>query len=259
MYESAEQWFVCHGGRLGCHPLLALPGVSGLSVMADVLHILDLGLAHHALSNVLFLLCWKANYFGRGFNPQQRLDQLWMRVVAQYRRRQTSSRIGALSLSHFTDPARPHQVFPCLSTRIKAAESRHLVPILASIWDDVSDLANEEDSHISLMLTGLSNAYEALECREQRLPRANLAAFESGLDQCLVHYRWLHSSALAAHRSLWHEVPKHHFTQHVKLQASLQNPRFCWCYPDEDFMGYVKSITESCLAGTKAHRAVNKY
>ena len=45
---------------------------------------------------------------------------------------------------------------------------------------------------------------------------------------------------------------------HLIDQAGLQNPRMAWTYPDEDFMGYVKSITESCLAGTKAHRAGKK-
>ena len=57
VYTSADEWYIEHGGRRGCHPFLALPGVSGLSVMADALHVLDLGLAHHVLGNVLFLLC----------------------------------------------------------------------------------------------------------------------------------------------------------------------------------------------------------
>ena len=146
---------------------------------------------------------------------------------------------------------------PCLSNRVKAVESRHLVPIVSSIFDSLrSD--NEEDQQISGVLKGLSKAYDAMDSTEQNLTAAQLEAFQSGLDACLGHYRWLHMNSLDRDDSQWHEVPKHHFTQHLKEQASLQNPRWCWTYPDEDFMGYVKHITESCLAGTRAHRAVRK-
>ena len=56
IYRSAEHWFMCHGGRDGCSPLLSLPGVSGLNVMCDALHVLDLGFTHHCLGNVLFYI-----------------------------------------------------------------------------------------------------------------------------------------------------------------------------------------------------------
>ena len=56
----------------------------------------------------------------------------------------------------------------------------------------------------------------------------------------------------------WNEVPKHHVVQHVSAQAGQQNPRWTCCYQDEDFMGFLKSVAESCLAGTRAHRAMVK-
>ena len=257
-YLSADQWFLCHGGRLGCHPILSVPGASGLSVMVDALHTLDLGLTHHILGNTLFCLCWKDHYFGPGLSASQRLDRCWARIEKQYKDRGTVSRVGALSLTSFTNPQKPHQVYPCLATRIKAADSRHLVPILSSIFDDVCDRGGEEDLRISALLQALTQVYEAMDCHEPTLPPRDLAKFQSKMAETLHHYRWLCARAIAAHVSLWNEVPKHHYCQHLADQAAQQNPRYCWTYPDEDFMGYVKSITEACLAGTKAHRATEK-
>ena len=258
-YQSAAEWCSHNGGADNCHPLLSLPGVSGMCVMADAMHILDLGVNHHCLGNTLFYLCYMGRYLGAALTSQQRLDRLWTKIERQYSDRDTSSRLGGLSLSMFTDPSRPHQAHPCLSSRVKAAASRHLVPILASMFDDVRDPMSEEDGHIASMLKALALAYDAMDSREQMLPPAGVANFQTSIDDFLHHYRWLHANALAPpEQKLWNEVPKFHFTQHLRGQASLHNPRLVWCYPDEDFMGYIKTITESCLAATKAHRAVKK-
>ena len=156
VYISVEEWYLCHGGRVGCHPLLSLPGVSGMSIMADTLHIMDLGYVLHCLGNVLWYFCWREHYFGVVITPQQRLDRLWNRIDHQYRARDTPFRLGSLSLTAFADPDRPHRAYPCLSSRVKAAASRHLVPIIASIFSDVRGLG-EEDMHISSMLDSLAS------------------------------------------------------------------------------------------------------
>ena len=90
------------------------------------------------------------------------------------------------------------------------------------------------------------------------LPPAAVAEFQSGIDQCLQHYRWLHADAFRKKVHLWKEVPKFHFCQHIADQAALQNPRYAWTYSDEDFMGIMKRISESCLDGTMAHKVVPK-
>ena len=224
------------------------------------MHIMDLGITHHCLGNTLFLMCWRDRYFGAGLSAGDRLKLVWDRIEAQYEHRQTTSRMGALSLTMFTDPDRPHQKYPVLSSRAKAAESRHLVPVLASIFDDVCDIGREEDRRISAMLNGLARAYEAMESKELQLSAIELHDFRHSLDTCLLNYRLLHIAAIRAvpRQLLWNEVPKMQYTQHVSDQAERQHPRLSWCYTDEDFMNIVKVVTESCLSGTKAHRAMPK-
>ena len=181
-------------------------------------------------------------------------------IEMQYKARQTSSRVDALPFSLFTDPDRPHRTYPCLSSRIKAATSRHLAPTVSSIFEDLRAEGNEEDSHIAAMLEGLVLVYDAVESQSHFLSAEQVAQLREGMEACLQHYRWLHVAAYdaAPRRYMWNEVPKHHDCQHLAQQAELQNPRWSWCYPDEDFMGYLKTITESCLAGTKCHRVVSK-
>ena len=42
-------------------------------------------------------------------------------------------------------------------------------------------------------------------------------------------------------QKLWHEVPKFHYVWHIIFQSRIANPRFNWCYPDEDFMRVLKA------------------
>ena len=259
IHSSADAWLIYHGGRDAIHPLLALPGVSGLNVMADAMHIIDLGVSHHVIGNVLFKLCWEDRYFAAARTPQNRLDMLWTLVEQIYIARGVSCRIGEMSLGHFTDTRRPHLTYPSLSTRIKAAETRHFLPVLLSIFSDRCNLAIAEDSHMLQMLRGLDAAYTVLNSNvEHKLPPAEVAEFQRGIEACLQHYRWLHADANDRNKLWWQEVPKHHYVQHISAQAAFQNPRYSWNYSDEDFMGCLKRICESCLSGTQAHRVVAK-
>ena len=63
------------------------------------------------------------------------------------------------------------------------------------------------------------------------------------LRQCveglLTSYRALRNQA--GERLLWNETPKFHDLWHVLSTAQHTNPRWQWCYPDEDFMRIVKA------------------
>ena len=67
-------------GRRALHPLFSLLAVSILNLVADPMHIIDLGVAHHIVGNVLFVMCYFPAYFPAGNNPSQRCDLLWKRV-----------------------------------------------------------------------------------------------------------------------------------------------------------------------------------
>ena len=259
-WHCMASWLRHHGGWRHCHPLFLLPGLCILMVMADVLHVFDLGITHHVLGNVFFHLCYELRYFPAGATPQARLDLLWQRIVRHYRGRGTPCQLQNLTLSMFCNPKAAHAHFPCMSGLVKAAESRHLVPVLTAIFETLAVPGNAVDATILRMLQALTGFYAVLEAEPYIMSPAAVASLQAHVATLLEDYRSLCSWACTSVPRLnrWHEVPKHHYGQHVADQATLGNPKFSWCYSDEDFMGYLKLICEACTQGTAACNVVGK-
>ena len=74
VWTTKAAWVRYHGGLQNLHALFLLPGVSILNVMADILHILDLGLSHMVCGNVLWQLCYQARYLPNDGSPAARCD-----------------------------------------------------------------------------------------------------------------------------------------------------------------------------------------
>ena len=70
--------------------------------------------------------------------------------------------LGHLTLSMFVNAKAPFAHFPCLSSVVKAAESRHLLPIIADIFQDLYDPGNAEDSAIASLLHSVELFYETI-------------------------------------------------------------------------------------------------
>ena len=123
--------------------------VSILNLVADPMHIIDLGVAHHIVSSVLWMMCYLPRFFPAGNNASERCDMLWRRVAkykkiqrkyarthlatcnrqveSQYLRRHTPVQLSNLHLSFVCDPTAPRKKFPVLTSRVNAAETRHRV------------------------------------------------------------------------------------------------------------------------------------
>ena len=68
------------------------------------------------------------------------------------------------------------------------------------------------------MLQGLVRAYSILDSHvEAMLPPAAVAEFQSGIDQCLQHYRWLQADAFRKGVHLWKDVPKKSISANILL------------------------------------------
>ena len=81
VWRNAQAWADEHGGLSNLHPVFWLPAVSIVNVAPDTMHIVDLGLAHHVLGNVFFLLCFYPQYFPHANTPSDRCCALWTRTV----------------------------------------------------------------------------------------------------------------------------------------------------------------------------------
>ena len=258
VWRIAALWLAFHGGLRNVHPLFLLPGVSILNVMADVMHILDLGVSHYVIGNVLFQLCYYAKYFPLAPTPQARLDALFERIVVHYRGNGTPSQLQHLTLAMFCNPNGPNASQPRLTTRVKAAETRHLVPILAAVFEVVHDSTDAIDVCILLVLNSLSACYLIMDEQDYQMSPDAIAAFQRHVDTLLEEYRRLTHWAVSNDLFRWHEVPKFHYAWHIADQAAGGNPRFAWNYSDEDFMGKLQDICEHCTQATPPVKVVVK-
>ena len=252
VWSDAAIWLRDHGGDDLIHPLFLLPAVSILNVMADPLHILDLGVPFCVLGNTLSEIAYSPGYLA-GNNAVERTAAIWEYIDRQYRARGTPSQLQHLTVSTFTNPQRPHQQSPIL-TGVKAAMSRHLVPIIADLWGERHDMGVEGDQHIHGLLQGLQSMYESFDTPAYLLTEEQKRGMDTSAEQVLVHYRWLNDNAGEERR--WQEIPKFHFMIRIVMQSAFQNPRWSWTYVDEDWMGLVKDVCLSCMVGTPTHRAV---
>ena len=66
------------------------------------------------------------------------------------------------------------------------------------------------------------------------------------------YYSKLSSEAFEAGKKLWKESPKLHLWEHLTQFQCLNfgNPRYYWCYPDEDLVGSMIEIAETCHPNT---------
>ena len=228
------------------HPLFQLVGVTQLSLMFDVMHVLDQnGVTSHLLGNALFSFVFEDL---RG-PPRQALGRVWVRIQAIYKELGSAHRLHNLRLSMFCDEGSPHASYPCLSTAIKATETRHLVQpvyVLACEFDSGSDV----HTHRRLCLKNLLRFYTLLEAHGLFIPGDQHALLATSVSKVLNHYSWLAKHSMENGRLQYSLVPKFHFLHHLAEQAKFCNPRFSWTYMSEDFVGHVVGLARSCAPGT---------
>ena len=116
---------------------------------------------------------------------------------------------------------------------------RHLVPIVASIWEDIYDRHSDHDRDVLAVLQSLEAIYELLDVTDYVLSPEQKRKFLDMTWMFTLRYRALRAAAGDSRR--WNEVPKFHYLWHLAFDAQLTNPRFALCYPDEDFMRIMKA------------------
>ena len=74
-------------------------------------------------------------------------------------------------------------------------------------------------------------------------------------------YSWLAADAARAGHRQWKLAPKFHLFLHLcEWQAVEQgNPRYYWCYSDEDLAGLMAEVAESCHPATLPETALFKW
>ena len=244
-------------GGLGCHVLI---------FARDTLHCVDLGVGQNVLGSVLWLLCYGA-YLGDALNPIQAMHQVFSEINLEYSRRRVKVVFTNITLDMFVDADRPRHGFPSLNG--KAAETRHLVPILHTLWTRLwtrendaarSDADRAYDKHVTETLRTLSDFIDIVDARNEPgvvpLFLTDVASQELRdiTNRFMIHHTFLENLALNEELGIWHMTSKYHSMWHSAYESQYQHPAIGRTYVNEDYMGKVKDVGMSNRYAVPAHR-----
>lgn len=224
-------------------------GLANCHVFGDILHCVDLGVALHVCGNVLWHLCYTDML--PGAHPPSKCKAIWGEILAEYKRQHVHDKIDSLSIHRFCDSDRPAADYPVL--KAKAAMARKLVPVLQVVWQKHCR-DSEYEQHVQRVLDNLKIFYDCVSARSEsdeyplHLPAGVVLQLQQAVDRCLAHYAFLSGQCLgmSPRRLLWNFVPKFHHFWHLGQEAKLQSPRLSWTYANEDWVGHLSCMGESC-------------
>ena len=209
------------------------------SVMIDTLHTVDQGVASHVCGNVL----WEALSL-MNMNQGEALEEVEKRLRAWYKVNPRAARVqGKLSIERL----RTQGEWPKL--KAKGAATRWIVKFCLEMAREARDAGTIKGQRRIALCEKLLRFYEIIaeeggflgDDAKKELPDVGRAVF--GL------YSTLAVEALEAGRGkMYKMVPKFHHFLHVTGHQALVygNPRYYWCYSDEDLQGHSKGIAASC-------------
>ena len=249
---SPNAWRELNGGHM--HMLFKhFAFLSNANVAADEMHVMHLGVSQAILGSVLHMLVYQI-LPGR---PLQNMERIWTEICGAYRDGGMTAQFSSLGLSSFCDPAAPNFHYPRLKG--KAAEIKHLFPAIMIVWDRHMDRNSDEQKLVFRLLEEQQHLQDLIDedATAFHMEQASSRDVCRVVDLVLSLYSRLASSADNERRLLWNVLPKHHALWHFARQAAFLHPRRGACYQDEDFMGRVKGVVQSCTAATPLHQIPN--
>jgi len=116
------------------------------------------------------------------------------------------------------------------------------------------------DEEIILLASSLVEFYDVLDGNGLFLTdAAKLDIQRIGSTLCRT-YAKLAAKAATNRQKLWKATPKLHLFQHLcEWDIDMGNPRFFWCYADEDLVGQMIQAGESCHPRTLAVASMFKW
>ena len=241
----------------GGKPLSVLFKIVGFTlecICIDVLHTLDQGVTLHIVGNIIQELLRAHTY---GPNVKDGCSRLWL----MYKQWCTDNKVA----SRIPSPFKPTTFrlegkgkFPKL--RCKAAEARHIVPWALKLAQE----NNTESRHDKLRLAcvqSLCDFYNQIETKPRHYSEDDCEEAKQSMRMVCSCYAALSREAHEAGLRLWRLVPKFHLSIHLAEYTIPMwgNPRFYWTYSDEDLVGQVIEVAQSCHPSTMTAVALYKH
>ena len=240
--------------------LLLVVGLRLECITIDALHSIDLGFASHVVGNT-FWETIRRHAWSPG-DQDANAAALDKAMVAHCKDTNVPSRVqGQLSKERIRSTS--DSGYPKL--KAKGAQTRHLAPFSL----EVAKRFQRHEPHPMARHDAIVVAVNALLCKLYRLMATSSQFFTDEAKRQIVEignqlpqlYQQLYTEAARAGVKAWKMTPKVHLVQHLLIYHAMLwgNPAYYWCYCDEDLVGLVVEIAQSCHATTVCATALVKW
>ena len=231
-------------------PLLGLPGFQLVWIMGDMMHNGCLGVVQYVVGNILWVMFGKVG--GLVTRPEQGLCLLLSLIHQASKALGITAPINSLTLGMI----RPKNVM----SKLKAAEGRHMLPVLQYCLTNFFKAETDHDSLVGLCLDRLCQVYAITEPTAWN-PSSSPAKLGDSARRFSLLYAELSRIAIAGGDTFgvtWRIVPKFHMFLHT-CEDSIDNPRDSWCYKDESEIGTAVTLAESLHPSTLPFQLMSRY
>jgi hypothetical protein len=228
-------------------------------VTIDVLHAVDAGVASHIIANVFVEIM-----HGWGANQAARTRVLEGKIKDFYNENKHSAKIqGKLTFERL----KTSNDWPKL--KAKAAATRHLAHFALELAV-AEDLAVPADADDAVKLHSrrrravcqlLVIFYSMLESNGRYFSRDDQRRVADCGRNLVIIYSQLAAESVAKEERFWKLIPKFHIFLHLcEVQCTTWgNPRWYWCYSDEDLQKLMKAVALSCHPARMASEVLRKW
>ena len=238
------------------HPLFSVPGLTTRIVRHDGLHVLFVrGVCAHLVGSIFYMAFFDGKCV-QSVKPSERLAFIFEEIQEVYKRSSAPTRLTNPKLSMFCDVAKPHKHFAKLDC--KGAEMKHLCVALLPVIKNMLDRKQEQHRD---MLSALQCMVDLIQLFDRIgiFPSTKEYMQARNLEKrFFAHYDSLNIWAQENDRLLFHLVMKHHTLHHMVMDSQFLNPRDCWNFRAEDFVGKTSRLGASVAMGVKSTKMSQK-
>ena len=233
------------------HMLFDIHGLSTRMVRHDGLHVLFVqGVCGHLLGGILHCLCFFDGKGKQSVKPSDRLAIIFSQVQQKYKEFETSTRLTNLKLSMVCDTKKPRSSFPKLEC--KGAETKHFMKPFLEITKSMLGPELPEHQNMVEALQALVELVDLFDQADLFLTRAEYIEAVNLGKRFFDHFADLVDWAKSKNRLLFHTTIKFHTLHHLILNSKEINPKYCWNWRGEDFVGKVSKLGMSVCMGVKS-------
>ena len=188
--------------------------------------------------------------------PGQRLSLVWNEIQKEYDAQRPTTRLTNLKLSMVCDPAKPHQDWAILVC--KGAETKHFMPALLPVLKKILDVEEEHHQKMVAALSAMVDLIHLFDCSGMFLDKRTYNKAKTLGKAFFNNYAWLNEWAATEDRRLFHITMKCHTCSHLIKNCREMNPRCCWNFRAEDFVGRISTLGASVMHGVKSTKLCHK-